>query len=201
METRVNLSMEEDRRCHRVFSGNYVESGETARFCRSQCCACCCSARRRCEARARSGLQVARWADAQALVAARAGGGGELLGDVVRAVPGRTAAAVEVGRELCRPSRPVRADLDRRAEEPREDSGGAGAAACVAARAGTTPTPTPWTASGWETSCPVRRFSTSKGEVVARIMGEAREEDVRSAVDWLLGGRSGAAPPPLIKRY
>jgi thiol-disulfide isomerase/thioredoxin len=39
------------------------------------------------------------------------------------------------------------------------------------------------------------------GEVVARIMGEAREEDVRGAVDWLLGGRSGAAPAPLTKRY
>ena len=40
-----------------------------------------------------------------------------------------------------------------------------------------------------------------KGEVVARIMGEAREEDVRGAVDWLLGGRSGPAPPALTKRY
>jgi thiol-disulfide isomerase/thioredoxin len=40
-----------------------------------------------------------------------------------------------------------------------------------------------------------------QGEVVSRIMGEAREEDVRGAVDWLLGGRSGTAPPALIKRY
>jgi thiol-disulfide isomerase/thioredoxin len=40
-----------------------------------------------------------------------------------------------------------------------------------------------------------------KGEVVSRIMGEAREEDVRGAVDWLLGGRSGTAPAALIKRY
>jgi thiol-disulfide isomerase/thioredoxin len=40
-----------------------------------------------------------------------------------------------------------------------------------------------------------------KGEVAARIMGEAREEDVRGAVDWLLGGRSGLPPPPLTKRY
>ena len=38
-------------------------------------------------------------------------------------------------------------------------------------------------------------------EVVSRIMGEAREEDVRSAVDWLLGSRSGPAPAPLTKRY
>ena len=39
------------------------------------------------------------------------------------------------------------------------------------------------------------------GEVVVRIMGEAREEDVRGAVDWLLGGRVGPAPPALTKRY
>jgi thiol-disulfide isomerase/thioredoxin len=39
------------------------------------------------------------------------------------------------------------------------------------------------------------------GEVVARIMGEARDEDVRGAVDWLLAGRSGPAPPALTKRY
>jgi len=38
------------------------------------------------------------------------------------------------------------------------------------------------------------------GEIVARIMGKAREEDVRTAVDWLLGGKHGP-PPPLTKRY
>ena len=40
-----------------------------------------------------------------------------------------------------------------------------------------------------------------RGEVVARIMGEAREEDVRNAVDWLLGGKVGPAPPALTKRF
>ena len=40
-----------------------------------------------------------------------------------------------------------------------------------------------------------------KGEVVARIMGEAREEDVRNAVDWMLGGKIGPAPAELTKRY
>ena len=33
-----------------------------------------------------------------------------------------------------------------------------------------------------------------KGEIVARIMGEAREEDVRNAVDWILGRKAGPAP-------
>jgi thiol-disulfide isomerase/thioredoxin len=39
------------------------------------------------------------------------------------------------------------------------------------------------------------------GEIIARIMGEARDEDVQSAVDWLLGGRSGPAPAAVTKRY
>jgi thiol-disulfide isomerase/thioredoxin len=40
-----------------------------------------------------------------------------------------------------------------------------------------------------------------KGEIIARIMGEARDEDVRGPLDWLLGGRSGTAPAPVTKRY
>lgn len=39
------------------------------------------------------------------------------------------------------------------------------------------------------------------GEPVARVMGEAREDDVRTAVDWLLGGKTGSAPATLTKRY
>lgn len=40
-----------------------------------------------------------------------------------------------------------------------------------------------------------------QGEVVARIIGEAREDDVRRAVDWLLSGRTGPPAPALTKRY
>jgi len=39
------------------------------------------------------------------------------------------------------------------------------------------------------------------GEAVARVMGEAREDDVRTPVDWLLAGKSGSAPVALTKRY
>lgn len=39
------------------------------------------------------------------------------------------------------------------------------------------------------------------GRIVTRIMGEAKDDDVRSAVDWLLNGRTGTAPPALVKRY
>jgi len=38
------------------------------------------------------------------------------------------------------------------------------------------------------------------GQPVARIMGEAREDDVRKPVDWLLNGRNGDPPQPLTKR-
>jgi thiol-disulfide isomerase/thioredoxin len=40
-----------------------------------------------------------------------------------------------------------------------------------------------------------------KGEEIARVMGEAKEADVRGPVDWLLGGKSGAAPAAVTKRY
>lgn len=39
------------------------------------------------------------------------------------------------------------------------------------------------------------------GEVIARIMGQAHEEDVRAPVDWLLNGRDGDPPPASVKRY
>jgi thiol-disulfide isomerase/thioredoxin len=39
------------------------------------------------------------------------------------------------------------------------------------------------------------------GEVVGRIMGEAKDTDIRERVDWLLGGRQGTAPEPVLKRY
>jgi thiol-disulfide isomerase/thioredoxin len=38
------------------------------------------------------------------------------------------------------------------------------------------------------------------GEVITRITGEAREDDVRSRVDWLLKGRPGQAPESSLNR-
>jgi len=38
------------------------------------------------------------------------------------------------------------------------------------------------------------------GSPVARVMGEAKEDDVRRVVDWLLGGRKGDPPQALTKR-
>ena len=39
-----------------------------------------------------------------------------------------------------------------------------------------------------------------RGQIVARVMGEARDEDVRTPVDWLLNGKVGPAPAALTKR-
>lgn len=40
-----------------------------------------------------------------------------------------------------------------------------------------------------------------QGDAVSRVMGEARDTDIRAALDWLLAHKSGPAPAPLIKRY
>ncbi len=40
-----------------------------------------------------------------------------------------------------------------------------------------------------------------KGEIIRAINGEAREEDVREAVDWLLSDRRGHPPTQRVKRY
>jgi thiol-disulfide isomerase/thioredoxin len=39
------------------------------------------------------------------------------------------------------------------------------------------------------------------GEVVTRVTGEARDEDVRTSLDWLLQGRAGPSPASFVKRY
>lgn len=40
-----------------------------------------------------------------------------------------------------------------------------------------------------------------QGEIIGRIMGEAKDEDIKSRLDWLLNGRQGPAPDPSLKRY
>lgn len=40
-----------------------------------------------------------------------------------------------------------------------------------------------------------------QGEVIARVMGEAREQDIRQPLDWLLSGKAGTPPQAVTKRY
>jgi thiol-disulfide isomerase/thioredoxin len=48
---------------------------------------------------------------------------------------------------------------------------------------------------------PATMILDEQGEIVARIHGEAREQDVKAPLDWLLGGKTGPPPPAEIKRY
>jgi thiol-disulfide isomerase/thioredoxin len=40
-----------------------------------------------------------------------------------------------------------------------------------------------------------------QGDVVARVLGQAREEDIRQPLDWLLGGKKDTAPTAVVKHY
>jgi thiol-disulfide isomerase/thioredoxin len=48
---------------------------------------------------------------------------------------------------------------------------------------------------------PATMILDEQGEIVARIMGQAREEDVKIPVEWLLGGKVGRSPPAQINRF
>ena len=48
---------------------------------------------------------------------------------------------------------------------------------------------------------PATLIIDENGEIVRAVNGEAREEDVKEAVDWLLSGKKGAAPVKQVKRY
>ncbi|HVJ08867.1 MAG TPA: TlpA disulfide reductase family protein [Acidisarcina sp.] len=48
---------------------------------------------------------------------------------------------------------------------------------------------------------PATLILDEQGYAVARIQGEAREEDLRGRLDWLLNGRAGVAPAAVLKRY
>jgi hypothetical protein len=46
---------------------------------------------------------------------------------------------------------------------------------------------------------PATAFVDAEGRVVARIQGQARPEEVKERLEWLLGNRVGPPPPPLVK--
>jgi len=48
---------------------------------------------------------------------------------------------------------------------------------------------------------PATLIIDDKGDIVRTINGEAREEDVKEALDWLLNGKKGDAPAEHVKRY
>ena len=48
---------------------------------------------------------------------------------------------------------------------------------------------------------PATLIVDANGEIVRTINGEAHEEDLKEAVDWLLSGQKGPIPVERIKRY
>uniref|UniRef100_Q021C9 Redoxin domain protein n=1 Tax=Solibacter usitatus (strain Ellin6076) TaxID=234267 RepID=Q021C9_SOLUE len=46
---------------------------------------------------------------------------------------------------------------------------------------------------------PATAFLDAEGHIVARILGQARLEELKERLDWLTGDRSGPAPEPLVK--
>jgi thiol-disulfide isomerase/thioredoxin len=41
----------------------------------------------------------------------------------------------------------------------------------------------------------------ANGQVISRVEGQAREDDITKAVQWALDGENGPAPPAVVKRY
>lgn len=48
---------------------------------------------------------------------------------------------------------------------------------------------------------PATMILDSQGNIITRVMGQARKEDIKVPLDWLLGGEAGPPPPPIVKRY
>ncbi len=46
---------------------------------------------------------------------------------------------------------------------------------------------------------PATAFLDAEGRIVARILGQAREDEVRERIEWLTGKREGPPPEPLVK--
>jgi thiol-disulfide isomerase/thioredoxin len=52
---------------------------------------------------------------------------------------------------------------------------------------------------GMGEAVPATAFLDPEGHIVARVLGQLRQEEVRERLDWLLGNRNGTTPDPLVK--
>ena len=48
---------------------------------------------------------------------------------------------------------------------------------------------------------PATLILDADGNIITRLKGQAREKDVREALDWILGGEKGPAPPAVVTHY
>ncbi len=54
---------------------------------------------------------------------------------------------------------------------------------------------------GLENIVPGTLILDPDGQIIVRIIGEAQEIDISSRLDWLLQGRTGQSPEPLVRHY
>ena len=55
--------------------------------------------------------------------------------------------------------------------------------------------------AGLGNELPATMILDEKGEIVARVLGQAHVEDIRDPLEWLLGERQGPVPVAITKRY
>ena len=55
--------------------------------------------------------------------------------------------------------------------------------------------------AGLGNELPATLILDEQGEIVARVLGEAREDDIRHPIEWLLSGKNGPPPDALVKHY
>jgi thiol-disulfide isomerase/thioredoxin len=55
--------------------------------------------------------------------------------------------------------------------------------------------------AGLGNELPATLILDEQGEIIARILGQARDEDIKGPVDWLLGGMTGPPPAAQVNHY
>lgn len=52
---------------------------------------------------------------------------------------------------------------------------------------------------GMGLAVPATAFLDQEGHIVSRVQGQIRDEELKERLDWLLGSRTGRAPPALVR--
>jgi thiol-disulfide isomerase/thioredoxin len=52
---------------------------------------------------------------------------------------------------------------------------------------------------GMGEALPATAFLEQDGHIMARILGQLRQEDLKQRLDWLVGAKTGTPPEPLVK--
>jgi hypothetical protein len=55
--------------------------------------------------------------------------------------------------------------------------------------------------AGLGNELPATLIVDQQGDIVARVLGQEREGDIRRPLDWLLDGKNGSSPEAVVKHY